>query len=190
MQKPNAACSLHKGTTIMQILPLCYLHLVAASRTPVVVPKMVLTLQPALVVFFLPSTIQRKYSTCTHHLVWSSSTATCAGSVIIICRFSIHFHMLIAFNSQLLVGHCVAHCTYVHSCLIMVIIISVDKTLSLQLDADLQKIMHAYKLYPLCKLKHIIIYNYIASIYIIILLINTIYVYGCTRYSPMHVTNH
>ena len=66
--------------------------------------------------------------------------------------------MLIAFNLKLLVGHCTAHCTYVHSCLIIVISISVDKTLSLQLDADLQKIMHAYKLYPLCKLKHIIIF--------------------------------
>ena len=76
-----------------------------------------------------------------------------------------HFHRLIAFNSQLLVGRCIAHCTYVHSCLIIVIRISVDKTFNLQLDADLQKIMHACKLYPLCKLKHIIIYNYIASIY-------------------------
>ena len=37
-------CSLHKGTTSMQILPLCYLHLVAASCSYRLVPKMVLTL--------------------------------------------------------------------------------------------------------------------------------------------------
>ena len=39
MQQPNAAC-----TRAMQILPLCYLHLVAASRSYRLVPKMVLTL--------------------------------------------------------------------------------------------------------------------------------------------------
>ena len=49
-------CSLHKGATLMQILPLCYLHLVTASRSYRLVPKMVLTLQLALVVFFRPST--------------------------------------------------------------------------------------------------------------------------------------
>ena len=46
-------CSLHKCTRSMQILPLCYLHLVAASCSYRLLPKMVLTLcnLHALVVF-------------------------------------------------------------------------------------------------------------------------------------------
>ena len=47
-------CSLHKGTTLMQILPLCYLHLVAASRSYTCAQDGVDTVQLALVVFFLP----------------------------------------------------------------------------------------------------------------------------------------
>ena len=46
-------CSLHNGTTLMQILPLYYMHLVAASCSYRLVPN---TVQLALVVFFLPPT--------------------------------------------------------------------------------------------------------------------------------------
>ena len=49
-------CSLHKGTTLMQILPLCYLHLVAASRSYTCAQGGLDTVQLALVVFFLPPT--------------------------------------------------------------------------------------------------------------------------------------
>ena len=48
-------CSLHKGTTSMQILPLCYLHLVAASRSYTCAQDGLDTVQLALVVFFHPS---------------------------------------------------------------------------------------------------------------------------------------
>ena len=44
------------GTTVMQILPLCYLHLVAASRSYTCAQDGVDTVQLALVVFFLPPT--------------------------------------------------------------------------------------------------------------------------------------
>ena len=47
---------LHKGTTLMQILPLCYLHLVAASCSYTCAQDGVDTAQLALVVFFLPPT--------------------------------------------------------------------------------------------------------------------------------------
>ena len=59
----------------MQILPLCYLHLVAASRSYRIVPKMVLTLQLALVVFFRPST------SANTPLALMVVIATCAGGV-------------------------------------------------------------------------------------------------------------
>ena len=49
-------CSLHKGTTIMQIMPLCYLYLVAASRSYTCTQDGLDTVQLALVVFFLPPT--------------------------------------------------------------------------------------------------------------------------------------
>ena len=49
-------CSLHKGTTLMQILPLCHLHLVAASRSYTCAQDGLDTVQLALVVFFLPPT--------------------------------------------------------------------------------------------------------------------------------------
>ena len=50
MQQTNAAC-----TTLMQILPLCYLHLVAASRSYACAQDDLDTVQLVLVVFFPPS---------------------------------------------------------------------------------------------------------------------------------------
>ena len=58
----------------MQILPLCYLDLVAASRCYRLVPKMVLTLQLALVVFFLRA--------LTHLLMCILQLALCGGIYI------------------------------------------------------------------------------------------------------------
>ena len=68
-------CSLHKGTTLMQILPLCYLHLVAASRSYSCVQDGLNTVQLVLLVFFLPSTS----ANTPIALMVSSSAATCAG---------------------------------------------------------------------------------------------------------------
>ena len=72
LQDAATKCSLHKSTTLMKILPLWYLHCVL-HLTPILVPKMVNTVQLALVVFFHPSTD-----------TWRSSPAvTCSGGVFL-----------------------------------------------------------------------------------------------------------
>ena len=50
----------------MQILPLCYPHLVAASHSYTCAQDGLDTVQLALVVFFLLSTSTNRYTTCTH----------------------------------------------------------------------------------------------------------------------------
>ena len=73
-------CSLHKGTTSMQILPLCYLHLVAASRSYRLVAKVVLTLCNLRWWCF---SFHQLAQILHLHSWWSSPAATCTGGVFL-----------------------------------------------------------------------------------------------------------
>ena len=70
-------CRYHKGKICIEAVTLCKLHLVAASRSYRLVPKMVLILcnLHALVVFFLPS---NRANTALALMV---IIVTCAGGV-------------------------------------------------------------------------------------------------------------
>ena len=56
MECSSSKLESRQGTTLMQILPLCYLHLVAASHSYTCAQDGVDTVRLALVVFFLPPT--------------------------------------------------------------------------------------------------------------------------------------
>ena len=93
-------CSLHKGTTLMQILPLCYLHLVAASRSYTCAQDGLDTAQLALVVFFLPPT--------------SENTPLAVMVVITCCNlrwwcFSVYLYIIIC------IQQCIHACVYTHT---------------------------------------------------------------------------
>ena len=70
MQQPNAASTRAQPDSSILILPLCYLHLVAASCSHLT------SLQLALVVFFCHQLVQMLHL----HPRWSS-TAACSGGV-------------------------------------------------------------------------------------------------------------
>ena len=80
LQEQDAAtkCSLHNGTTSMYILPLCYLHLVAASCSYRLVPEMVLTLCSLCWWCF---SFHQLAQILHLHSWWLSPAATCAGGV-------------------------------------------------------------------------------------------------------------
>ena len=68
---------MHKGYICIEVVSLSYLHLVAASRSYRLVPKMVLTLQLALVVFFPPSLVHLLM--CTQTNMHKLQLALCGG---------------------------------------------------------------------------------------------------------------
>ena len=79
-QEAATKCNLHKGTTLMQILLLCYLHLFAASHFYTCAYDDLDTVQIALVVFFLSSAV---------------------GCTIILCNFSPRGKLLNQFIGKL-----------------------------------------------------------------------------------------
>ena len=77
---------MHKGTTLMQIVPLCYLHLVAAYQFYTCAQDGLDTVQLVLVVFSFHQLAQILHL----HLWWSSLTATCSVTHVLLLNLSIH----------------------------------------------------------------------------------------------------